>query len=133
MRNRGWAPPGEKRITPDLLQVPPRVIDVSLRTCGVPPEISMRFSFPSAKNPKDWPSGDQNGFNAPSVPASGRKAVELIERTHRRDRPSDSAENTTCCPSGEMANETKSEVAGVVMSSRTSVGIGEGLVIVTIR
>ena len=34
---------------------------------GAYPIAGIGFSFPSAKNPMNLPSGDQNGFRAPSV------------------------------------------------------------------
>jgi hypothetical protein len=37
--------------------------------------MSIRFSLPSAKNPIDRLSGVQNGYLAPSVPASGRAVI----------------------------------------------------------
>ena len=44
--------------------------------CGVPPRASTRFIWPSAKNPIEWLSGDQNGQRARSVPDSGRASAE---------------------------------------------------------
>src|SRR5215467_326886 len=47
-----------------------------------PPELSVFFSFPPAKNAMKRPSGDQNGWRAPSVPGRGRAASESRLRTH---------------------------------------------------
>ena len=52
---------GENRITSLALQLPPRPVGASARTCGEPPRRSTFFSLPSAKKPMYWPSGDQNG------------------------------------------------------------------------
>ena len=86
----------------------------------------MRFSLPSAKNPTDRPSGDQNGHEAPSVPVNGRAETASRERNDSRDRPSSVATKTIFCPSGEIASDTGSAVAGVVISRRISGGAGGG-------
>ncbi len=44
--------------------------------------MSIRFSLPSAKNPTDKLSGDQKGYLAPSVPASGCAETESSGRSH---------------------------------------------------
>ena len=56
-----------------------------------------------AKNATDSPSGDQNGFAAPSVSASGMAASESSGRIHnRRVLSAAAATNTRRRPSGEM-------------------------------
>ena len=62
--------PDEKTIIPSRFQVPPRLSGASQIVTGSPPEMSIRFSFCSAKNPICRLSGDQKGDKAPSVPAS---------------------------------------------------------------
>ncbi len=52
---------GENTMIPVWLHVPPRALGASASVCAGPPDTSMRFSFPSAKNPSDCPLGDQNG------------------------------------------------------------------------
>src|SRR6202162_423222 len=54
-------PLGVKRITPSRFHVPPRPDGASDSACTGPPSRSSFFSFPSAKNPRDFPSADQNG------------------------------------------------------------------------
>src|SRR5262245_22215967 len=50
-------------------------------------------------------SGDQNGYAAPSVPATWRETPVENSRTHSSGRPfSSAATNTTAEPSGETAN-----------------------------
>ncbi len=61
----GAATPGTKRITPSAFHVPPRPFGTSATTSGVPPAMSVRFNFPSAKNAMLCPSGAQNGRLAP--------------------------------------------------------------------
>ena len=73
-----------------------------------------------AKNPIDRLSGDQNGNDAPSVPASGDASPVSSERSHSIGRPSDDATNASFSPSGESANDTRSVVGGVVISTRIS-------------
>jgi hypothetical protein len=54
-----------KRITPERFQVPPAAVPVpSHSTCGGPPAAGMVLSFPSAKNPMNLLSGDQNQTRA---------------------------------------------------------------------
>src|ERR1700739_1668832 len=60
-------PLGVKRMTPPRFQLPPRPDGASHSVCPPPPAMSSLLSFPSAKNPRDLPSGDQNGKLAPSV------------------------------------------------------------------
>src|SRR5581483_7874610 len=50
--------------------VPPRGLGVSASVVTGPPAAGIFFRKPSAKNPMNWPSADQNGKDAPSVPSS---------------------------------------------------------------
>src|SRR5262245_47650261 len=84
--------------------------------------MSIRFNLPSAKNPTEALSGDQNGNDAVSVPGSGCAVTESSRRTQSCDLPSFNAEKTKRRPSGEMANEVGSLVAGVFTSTRISGG-----------
>ena len=68
----------------------------SASVCGDPPPMSIRFSLPSAKNPTDRLSGDQNGYSrlrsrpaaAPmSRPAAAATAVLPVARGHKHDLP----------------------------------------------
>ena len=54
-------------MTPSLFHAPPRPVWASQSVCTGPPDKSSLFNLPSAKNPSDLPSGDQNGKLAPSV------------------------------------------------------------------
>ena len=58
-------------MTPWRFHVPPLPNNAFARVWGGPPEASIFFSFPAAKNPRNRLSGDQNRHIAPSVPASG--------------------------------------------------------------
>src|SRR5215510_13041712 len=86
----------------------------------MPPSISMLFSLPSAKNPTDRLSGDQNGMIALSVRSNGRAETESRERSHSLETPSVVASNTILRPSGEIAMDDGSEAGGVVISRRIS-------------
>src|SRR5262252_3998442 len=109
-------------MVPARFQGHPRPASALASTCGAPPAISMRFTLPSAKNPTDALSGDQNGYVAPSVPASGCAATESNGRSQSWDLPSFDAENTNRRPSGEMANDTGLVVERVLTSTRISDG-----------
>src|SRR5215218_4085379 len=74
----------------------------------------------------DRPSGDQKGEAAPSVPASGCAVVVASDRSQIRDAPSLEATYTMCLPSGERANESGADVAGVLISTRVSAGATGG-------
>jgi hypothetical protein len=63
----------------------------------------MRFSWPPAKNPRDWPSGDQNADTAPSVPGSGVASSDASERSHTRRPAASDAMKATVVPSGDTA------------------------------
>src|SRR2546428_13580387 len=112
-------------IVPSRFHAPPRPPGASARICTAPRSTSIRFIFPSAKNPTDWLSGDQKGSEAPSVPAKARPETESSGRTHNLDCPSEVATNTIFCPSGEIAIDAGSAVGGVEISRRTSATGGE--------
>ena len=73
---------GANTMVPFEFHAPPRGVDASVRLSEIPEETSMRFSFPSAKNPMFLESGDQNGNAAPSVPFSILGAGESKRRNH---------------------------------------------------
>src|SRR5215471_3469162 len=77
----GDCAPAEYRIVPPGPHVPPRPKEVSANACTDASFTSTDFSFVSAKNPRDLPSGDQKGNVAPSVPCMGRASTEFIGRT----------------------------------------------------
>src|ERR1700712_3052151 len=56
-------------ITLSWLHEPPRGLGASARTVIGPPDASTFLSRPSAKNPRNFPSADQKGNEAPSVPS----------------------------------------------------------------
>src|SRR6266849_10004505 len=57
-------------IVPSGFHAPPRPLGASHSTWTCPPDTSTFLSLPSAKNPIDLPSGDQNGKDAPCVPTN---------------------------------------------------------------
>ena len=71
---------------------------------GRSPSGAIVFNLPSAKNPRDRPSGDQNGYDASALPAISRGTLESSRRTHSvGGRPAADATNATCWPSGDKA------------------------------
>src|SRR5229473_3331237 len=66
---------------------PPRGLGVSARTVTGPPAAGIFFRWPSAKNPKKFPSADQKGKEAPSVPSifrgvrSLRVCTQIVSRS----------------------------------------------------
>ena len=107
-------------MTPSGLHAPPRPAGASANIVGNPPPISIRLSLPPAKKPRDLLFGDQNGYRAPSVPASGCAVVESSGRSKRRSAPLSEPIITIRRPSGDMANEAGSDVGAVMMSRRVS-------------
>jgi hypothetical protein len=96
-----------KMTRPSLVQAPPRAPNgTSHSMTGTPPERPVRSSAPRAKNPMDWPSGDQKGSDAPSVPGSRRASAVSRGRIQRPVWPFTVAEKATLRPSGESASET---------------------------
>ena len=84
---------------------PPNASATSASTCTGPPATGIFFSLPSAKNPIQRLSGDQNGFWACSVPGSGRAVTWLMERIQIMGSAVDEfATNTMARPSGDRAN-----------------------------
>src|SRR5258708_6031557 len=69
-RNNGPNASGDNTITPSRFQAPPRPLGASHTPCDCPPAMSIFLSLPSAKNPIDLLSGDQNGYDAPCVPSN---------------------------------------------------------------
>ena len=61
----------EYTMVPSGFHAPPAAARACASGCTSPPSISTRFSMSLVKNPIDRLSGDQNGWKAPSVPASG--------------------------------------------------------------
>src|SRR5215469_4926276 len=101
-RNNGEVPFGANTIVPSAAHVPPPPRAASQISTGGPPEISIFFSFPAAKNPTDFPSDDQKGYVPLPVPCNGCTTVPSSGRTHNWFLPSSPvAENTMRLPSGE--------------------------------
>ena len=65
---------------PWLLQLPPKGFTASPSVTAAPPLTETFFSFPPAKKPTHWPSGEKNGALAPSVPGIGLASRLSIER-----------------------------------------------------
>ena len=81
-------------------------------------------AFPAAKNPTDLLSGDQNGYEASSVPASGCAETDIQRPQPQLRLPISTWPQTrSVFASGEIANEIASFVGGVVISRRVSGGI----------
>src|SRR6202023_755269 len=80
-------PDGENTMMPSRFQVPPRPFRAMHTVWAGPPEASILLSVPAAKKPRYRLSGDQNGNEASSVPASGSARMLLRWRTHRRFFP----------------------------------------------
>jgi hypothetical protein len=70
---------------PSDVQAPPRGSGATtpLSVTGGPPARSILLMRLAAKKPIDFPSGDQNGNRAPSVPGSSFAAGESSARTQR--------------------------------------------------
>src|SRR6187455_2167759 len=86
-----WIPlpkSGTKMMAPSGLQLPPVLRGASQTVWGAPPDRSIVFSFPAAKNPRARLSGDQNGARAFSVPGTGFANGALNERTQMSSGPS---------------------------------------------
>ena len=49
---------------------PPELSRASHRVTAAPPSTEILFRCSAAKNATDWPSGENKGATAPSVPAS---------------------------------------------------------------
>lgn len=123
----GPAPVGANTTTPAESHVPPRADCDGASACGEATPRSSRFNTPLAKKPSERPSGAQNGYLAPSVPASGWAVVVDRDRSHRRGEPSPEATKTIWRPSGDRAKDVGASLAGVTMSTRVSGGPGGGV------
>src|SRR5215510_14068529 len=92
-------------MVPSRFQLPPtNAPGASATGIGGPPDTLRVFNFPSAKNPRLSPFGDQKGLAAPSVPATRCATGESKERTQSISFPLVSAAvKATVRPSGESA------------------------------
>ena len=70
-----------KRMSPVRVQTPPVVWLASANLVTGPPAVATLRSWLSAKKPIQAPSGEKNGRNAPSVPASGVTSNRSSGRT----------------------------------------------------
>src|SRR5437870_9828096 len=83
---------------------PPRALDASANTETGPPDAEIFLRCPSAKNPTDFPSGDQKGNAAPSVPSSLFAASSFSDCTQSASRSFGlRAQYTMALPSGAIA------------------------------
>ena len=97
-------PVGVKRMRAVLHPEPPRPAGASAITSGNPPAMSTVRSLPLAKKPRRLPSGDQNWFDAPSVPGDGPGIVGR-QRTHPQIAAfAVAATKAIFVPSGEMVD-----------------------------
>src|ERR1700731_4805372 len=91
-------------MTLSWFQDPPRGLGVSARTVTGPPAAGTFFKWPSAKKPTNFPSADQKGKEAPSVPSSFLAARPLRNCTQIESRSFWlRAQNATPVPSGVIA------------------------------
>src|SRR5262245_25029808 len=128
---RAIGPPrAANRITPSRFQVPPppppNPPGAFPSVCTDPPSTSTRLILRAEKNPRDFPSGDQNGNSAPSVPAITRDKPDVSDRSDNIGCPSDVATNAMAPPSGEIATDEGEVVGGVESSKRISDAIELG-------
>src|SRR5215467_6133545 len=91
---------------------PPRGSGTSAIASTGPPATGIFFSFPSAKNPIQRLSGDQNGPSAPSVPGIARAKSAVKGLSHSVGLASAvAATKTIDRPSGDKANWGTATVA----------------------
>src|SRR2546422_315881 len=86
-------------------EMPRRSVNPSAITCTAPPAAGTFFSLSSEKNPIQRPSGDQNGYSAPSVPGIEWADTSARGRSHNMElAPGTEAANTMSWPSGDSSN-----------------------------
>src|SRR6185369_8239983 len=91
-------------ITLSRFHVPPRGFGASARIVTGPPAEGIFFIRPPAKNPIDFPSYDQKGNDAPSVPSSFRALNSLNDCTQMEFRSFGvRAQKAIVAPSGDIA------------------------------
>ena len=94
-------PIGVNRMVSSSPHEPPRPRGASAMTSGSPPAMSIVRNLPVAKKPRCLPSGDQNGYDAFSVPDSDLASPVSSDRTHSVGDLVVAATNATLVPSGE--------------------------------
>src|SRR5207244_10714437 len=108
-------------IVPLVDQLPPRGVPASASVSGDPELISIRFSFPSAKNPRYCESGDQKGKLGFSVLRKTWATCESSGRSQIAATPSFARATTAIVlPSGDMtavaASKTNDVPSGASIS-----------------
>src|SRR5512139_1371804 len=93
-------------MTPSRLQVPQHA--PSARVTGDPPESRTVLSLRPEKKPSRWPSGDQNGEDAPVVSGISSESSESNARTKSTGGPSGRlAVKASLVPSGDSAGTSR--------------------------
>jgi hypothetical protein len=84
---------GERKMLPSSAHVAPRALSAAMPTeqivTGRPPAIAIFFSLAPARKPIHFPSGENNGLSAPSVPAcsvawGGQASARRVGSSHLR-------------------------------------------------
>ena len=131
--------PVPARIVPSGPHAPPRGSGTPVISNAGPPTALTLLSFPSAKNPTDKLSGDQNGRSAPSVPGIACAVPVSKRRSHSMGRaPVPAAVKTIERPSGDRASCGAGTLAmggpvstvpsgGLILSRTISGSAGAGL------
>src|SRR3954467_7495920 len=91
----------ENTMSPFFPHVPPRASAAEHTVRGVPPFASTLRKFPSAKKATKIPSGDQNGYSAPSVFGTSRGSSESKDWIYSAVCPPSPAIKAKRVPSGE--------------------------------
>src|SRR5579859_6603927 len=98
-------------MTPCGLHAPPRPQGALHTICDPPPAMSILSSLPATKKPIDRLSGDQKGYEAPSVPLTGWAVKVSSGRTQSIVLPDESlAAKTSRVPSGDMTGPPTSKL-----------------------
>src|SRR5207245_4835675 len=95
---------------------PPREPATSQTVKTGPPAASTVLSFPREKNPMKRSSGDQNGFDPPSVPANSSALSPAKGRTH-----------TISCPPELVATNARLRPLWETVTGQAKVGQGSVL------
>src|SRR5687768_9108782 len=94
---------------PAAFHAPPRESGASASGTGAPPLNATFMSFPPAKYPIDFPSGDQNGWRAPSVPGIATASRDDSSRVNSRRPEAAAPTNTRRAWSGETTGADSSD------------------------
>ena len=130
-RRPSWA---AKNTWSSAIQVPVTPVVTSQIVVVVPVTNEYVLTLSFVRKPSERPSGEKNGWSAPSVPASGRISKLSSSRANNRTLPfGDDPTHTSVRPSGDRSSNVESKPTSAAAASRARNASGGTLISVLTR